>query len=166
MLPLVGCHAVLGAQWLRTLGPITWDFKEMVMQYCLNGKQCRLQAVTPEHVDILDTNQFKKEVPQSNQGFMLQLISLQSVHAADDADVNIQKLLEEYSIVFSAPHGLPAACAHDHIIPLLDSSSPVNARPYRYPHYQKNEIEKLIVETLDSSIIQTIFLLSPRYHTD
>ena len=29
--PLGGCHVVLGAQWLRTLGPILWDFVELWM---------------------------------------------------------------------------------------------------------------------------------------
>ena len=30
-LPLGGCDVVLGAQWLRTLGPILWDFAELCM---------------------------------------------------------------------------------------------------------------------------------------
>jgi hypothetical protein len=30
----------------------------------------------------------------------------------------------------------------------------VNVRPYRYPHYQKNDIEKMIVELLSSGVIR------------
>jgi len=29
--------------------------------------------------------------------------------------------------------------SHDHKIPLIQGSSPVNVRPYRYPYYQTNE---------------------------
>ena len=36
-LPLGGCDVVLGAQWLRTLGPILWDFAELWMQFSING---------------------------------------------------------------------------------------------------------------------------------
>ena len=32
-LPLGGCDVVLGAQWLRTLEPILWDFAELWMQF-------------------------------------------------------------------------------------------------------------------------------------
>ena len=37
--PLGGCGVVLGAQWLRTLGPILWDFAELWMQFSVNGKK-------------------------------------------------------------------------------------------------------------------------------
>lgn len=33
ILPLGGCNVVLGDQWLRTLGPILWDFVELKRQF-------------------------------------------------------------------------------------------------------------------------------------
>lgn len=33
ILPLVGCEAVLSVQWLRSLGPIKWDFQQMTMVF-------------------------------------------------------------------------------------------------------------------------------------
>ena len=30
---MVGCDIVLGSVWLRTLGPILMDFKELTMQF-------------------------------------------------------------------------------------------------------------------------------------
>ncbi|XP_017416580.1 uncharacterized protein LOC108327382 [Vigna angularis] len=42
----------------------------------------------------------------------------------------------------------------DHQIHLLSNSSPVSVRPYRYPHFQKVEIEKQIEEMLFDGMIQ------------
>jgi len=50
---------------------------------------------------------------------------------------------------------LPPTRDRDHHIPLLVGSGPVNVRPYRYPHYQKNEIERLIVGLLQNGVIRT-----------
>lgn len=35
VIPLGGCDVVLGVTWLRTLGPILWDFWVMTMQYSI-----------------------------------------------------------------------------------------------------------------------------------
>jgi len=43
---------------------------------------------------------------------------------------------------------------YDHHIPLEPGVKPVNVRPYRYPHIQKNEIERAIKEMLETSIIK------------
>jgi hypothetical protein len=45
ILPLAGCDAVLGIQWLRTLGPILWDFSALTMQFSLGGTPCTLQGL-------------------------------------------------------------------------------------------------------------------------
>ncbi|GMJ03385.1 hypothetical protein HRI_004007700 [Hibiscus trionum] len=50
---------------------------------------------------------------------------------------------------------MPPPRSHDHAIVLKEGSQPVNLRPYRFPHFQKNEIERQIQEMLRSSIIQT-----------
>ena len=42
----------------------------------------------------------------------------------------------------------------DHEIHLLRRSAPVNFRPYRYPHFQKNEIENQASDMLHSGIIR------------
>ncbi|XP_028184664.1 uncharacterized protein LOC114371404 [Glycine soja] len=53
-------------------------------------------------------------------------------------------LLHTYSVVFATPINLPPRRSHDHSIPLLERSQPVKVKPYRYPHSQKEEIEKLV----------------------
>lgn len=43
---------------------------------------------------------------------------------------------------------------HEHAINLKEGSNPVGVRPYRYPHCQKDEIERLIKEMLAAGIIK------------
>jgi hypothetical protein len=42
---------------------------------------------------------------------------------------------------------------HDHSIPLVPGSLPLNIRPYHHPFAQKNEIEKMVQELLIVSVI-------------
>ena len=44
-LPLQGCDIVLGIQWLKTLGPIVWDFQALTMQFKVNGRQVILHGL-------------------------------------------------------------------------------------------------------------------------
>jgi len=52
-------------------------------------------------------------------------------------------LLQNYSDIFQAPKGLPSKRSHEHSINLLPSTTLIKVRPYRYPHSQKTEIEKV-----------------------
>ncbi|GKE21658.1 transposon ty3-I gag-pol polyprotein [Tanacetum coccineum] len=52
------------------------------------------------------------------------------------------------------PIGLPPPRLLDHHIPLVPNTTPVSVKPYRYPHYQKSEIEKLVGEMLSDGIIR------------
>lgn len=71
-----------------------------------------------------------------------------------DMELELSLLLHTYGIVFSTPSGLPPLRTHVHSIPLLEGSNPVKVKPYRYPHSQKEEIEKLVEGMLKEGIIQ------------
>ena len=67
----------------------------------------------------------------------------------------MQILLKEFTVVFQEPSSLPPFRDTDHRIHLKSDASPVNVRPYRYPHFQKSEMEKLVQEMLQQGIIRT-----------
>ena len=71
-----------------------------------------------------------------------------------EVNPHLTDLLREYNNVFAEPKGLPPQRALDHQIPLKPYSKPVNLRPYRHPYFQKTEVEKLVKEMLEASIIQ------------
>ncbi|GMH18976.1 hypothetical protein Nepgr_020817 [Nepenthes gracilis] len=52
------------------------------------------------------------------------------------------------------PRASPPNRSTDHQIPLKPHSLPVNVRPYRYPHFQKTEMEILIKAMLDEGLIR------------
>ena len=66
----------------------------------------------------------------------------------------LENLLQQYNDVFAEPSTLPPHRSHDHAIPLQDNAGPVSVRPYRYPYYQKAEIEKMVQELLTSGLIR------------
>jgi Reverse transcriptase (RNA-dependent DNA polymerase)/RNase H-like domain found in reverse transcriptase len=65
----------------------------------------------------------------------------------------IEDLLRKYSDIFEEPIILPSKRAIDHSIPLKLGTEPINLRPYRYSYTQKTEVEKIIEELLQNSII-------------
>ncbi|GKE42400.1 hypothetical protein Tco_1469684, partial [Tanacetum coccineum] len=52
------------------------------------------------------------------------------------------------------PKGLPPKRAHDHTIPLIPNTPPISIRPYIHPHNQKDEVELMVKELLDSGVIR------------
>ncbi|GJS76205.1 retrotransposon-related protein [Tanacetum coccineum] len=66
----------------------------------------------------------------------------------------VEDLLIEYADVFSMPNALPPKRSHDHQIPLLPNTSPNNIRPYRHHQNQKDAIELMVKELLDSGVIR------------
>ena len=65
-----------------------------------------------------------------------------------------RSILDQFTLVFATPKGLPPSREFDHSIPLLPDTTPINVHPYRYSYYQKSKIEKLIREMLAEGIIR------------
>ncbi|GJU62662.1 hypothetical protein Tco_1244497, partial [Tanacetum coccineum] len=54
--------------------------------------------------------------------------------------------------VFEVPNKLPPARSHEHKIPLMPGTQPVNIRPYRHPPMQNDAIGAMIKELLESGL--------------
>lgn len=65
-----------------------------------------------------------------------------------DIEPELAILLHTYQKMFENPSGLPPPRSHDHQIPLQEGTTPVKVKPYRYPHSQKEQIEKMVHEML------------------
>ncbi|XP_062167070.1 uncharacterized protein LOC133873370 [Alnus glutinosa] len=153
IISLGGCDMVLGVQWLQTLGPVLWDFSLMTMHYSCDGVSTLLQRLSSLELTLEEGGHFLKPAASANKGFLLKLISGSTDHPNPKYPLALQSLLHTYKSAFAEPTALPPPRSHDHKIPLT-TSHPVNVRAYRYPYFQKLEIEKLIQEMLLSGVIR------------
>jgi hypothetical protein len=148
-----GSDIVLGADWIRTLGPILMDFKELTMQFDQEGQQYKFQDMTFGSPEIIRSHRMEKMLKKCHSVVISQLHSIQETKTPS-VPQDLQSILSKHQVVFSTPQGIPRSCGvHDHSIPLVPGSLPPNIRPYHHPFSQKNEIEKMVQEFLNTSVI-------------
>jgi hypothetical protein len=87
-------------------------------------------------------------------GFFLQIATVEVNETTTYHPNDLSQLLTEFQPIFEAPTKLPPERPQDHRIPLQPHQGPISVRPYRYPHYQKGEIEKMVKEFLESGLIR------------
>lgn len=87
---------------------------------------------------------FRRPAKTNKKGIVLQLIEgSDSLEPSIYCHPQIQALLDKFQVVFESPTGLPPIRIQDGHIE-LKGFKPICVRPYRYPYFQKTEIEKLI----------------------
>ncbi|WVZ80267.1 hypothetical protein U9M48_027758 [Paspalum notatum var. saurae] len=138
----IGCYGItlgafdliLGVDFLKTLGPILWDFAAMRMSFTRGGRRV--------HWDGLGTRDDTRPGP--------------AVHAATATGEQplLDALLQHFADVFQEPRGLPPARPYDHRIHLLPGTAPVAVRPCRYPQLQKDELKRQCAAMLAQGIIR------------
>jgi hypothetical protein len=63
-----GCDIVLGADWLRTLGPILMDLKDLTMQFDQEGHQYKFQGITISSLEIISSHHMEKMLKKVHSG--------------------------------------------------------------------------------------------------
>jgi hypothetical protein len=152
MIILAGCDMVLGIQWLVTVGPMIWNFKVLTMEFTIANQSYLLQGlIAPflwEESDLMGSK------GESSKGLFLHLLDNVEDYVSEPLGLEVEELLGSFEDVFAEPKGLPPNHSHDHSITLKSDAQPVCTRPYRYPYFQKEEIEKIVAELLFSRVIR------------
>ena len=66
--------AVLGAQWLRTLGSIVWNFDIMEMDFTMGKEEIRLVGIGQSEPRLVGTQTVNKALKNGNgKGMLLQI---------------------------------------------------------------------------------------------
>lgn len=104
---------------------------------------------------VVSLKSLLKIVQSDGEAFMVEFGEL-ILQEGEGQPINdeIKELIGQYPEVCKASEKLPPTRPHDHAINLKEGTSPPNIRPYRYPHSQKEEIEKLVKEMLMVGIIR------------
>lgn len=62
LLSFGGCDAVLCAQWLRTLGPVLWDFAALSLSFQSNGKRFQLKGIPTSNPRVVGADQITEDM--------------------------------------------------------------------------------------------------------
>ncbi|KAH9794628.1 hypothetical protein KPL71_004958 [Citrus sinensis] len=143
--------AVLGVEWLATLGSIKTDYSKLTMTFTQHGQTHTFRGMGRPELTALN----EKELSYLyGTAFFLQVTAANKPNCPPEYPADLNQFLTEYSHIFDPPIELPPKRPHDHHIPLQPNQDPISVRPYRYLYYQKAEIEKMVREFLDSGIIR------------
>ena len=74
-----GCDIVLGAEWLRTLGPITMDFQELYMSFKQNNSTHTLRGLQAGAPSIISSHRMENLLEKGHHGVIPQFNAIQAV---------------------------------------------------------------------------------------
>ena len=150
LLPLDDHEAILRIKWLMTLGDISWNFMQLIIKFYSKEKQVTLHGKRGGDITTICTQQMENVLHKACSGFLVQLEQQTKGELTEFEDPNLLPLLAEFSNIFDEPRNLPLTCRHDHCIMILPGKSSANTQPYQYPHLQKDEIEWIVKEMLET----------------
>nr|KYP49349.1 Retrovirus-related Pol polyprotein from transposon 17.6 [Cajanus cajan] len=155
VLSISGADVVLGVQWLKSLGPVTTDYTSLTMRFHSLGQPVDLNADVPLKPTDVSAQQLKRLMQTHATSALFHLtITPNPQPIAPFPNSAVSALLTKYATLFETPNHIPPPRLINHYIHLLPNSTPINVRPYRYPHFQKSEIEKQVATMLSSGMIQ------------
>ncbi|CAJ2661631.1 unnamed protein product [Trifolium pratense] len=167
VLPLGCSDLILGIQWLKSLGPILWDFEKLQMEFTTKGKKFVLRGAKVPSIKLVNNKSFAHAMQNGAEVCFLTIcqpaqnldiptcLLLQPADADFPIPTLIAQVLQEFPDIFKEPSALPPhRLGFDHNIPLKEGSEPFNMKPYRYSLIQKTIIDNLITEMLNQGIIQ------------
>ena len=161
LLHISGADVILGSNWLATLGPHVADYAALTLKFFHSGRFITLQGEHGSQPIPAQLHHFRR---LQNTNAIEECFAIKLIEKTVPADTllawptnintEIVVLLHTYAKVFEVPKNLPPQREQDHSIPLKQGSDPVKTRPYRYPHTQKEQIERMVHEMLQQGIIQ------------
>ena len=76
-IPMGGVDAVLGVQWLQSLGTVAFNFQELFLKFFSKGKEVEFRGITGKPRSILSSNVMKNIVKKEKRGVIAKLCSLE-----------------------------------------------------------------------------------------
>nr|GEX87942.1 retrotransposable element Tf2 [Tanacetum cinerariifolium] len=134
MLPMKGPDVVFGIQWLQKFGKVTHDCAQQTIEFSLANATYNLKG---------------------DESLRMKRISLHHMQALLEAD-DVYGVYKVYSFSMVTEGIITSSEVTESTSPeieqLLDRF--IKVRPYRYPYYQKSEMEKLVKGMMEQGIIR------------
>lgn len=146
-------------QWLKTLGPILWNFDSLSTSFTKDDRNVLLQGQQIQK-QLSVKKQFSHTFKKRKHGLLMHLQLLEPTDAQllsnttglGEARSQLEAVLQKISKgVWGALH--PASQKNASSQNQIEGRN-ISCYWYRYPYFQKNEIENQIRELLKSNIIQ------------
>ncbi|XP_070037045.1 uncharacterized protein [Nicotiana tomentosiformis] len=150
-----GADIVLGGAWLATLGLVLTNHSTRQMEFYLEGQQVKWVGDPPDDLQPAQLQTLRRYHATNAIAtcFFLFLVHEDSGEP-QDIPSELGALLDSHATVFTKPHRLPPVRTTDHSIHLSPEARPVNVKPYRYPHFQKQMMEQLVSDMLRDGVTQ------------
>lgn len=91
-----------------------------------------------------------KILKKGREGYLVEFGEMAVNTLEEEIPQEVQSLLDQFLEVQVAVKGLPPRRTQDHAVEIKPNAQPPNIRPYRYPHSQKEEIERMVREMLSA----------------
>ena len=152
--------AILGYDWLNSHSPMYCDWANKTLEFTVKDKLVQLVGLSPSLASVkeLSSATLAKWI-KGNAVWSLAVVDSFVPAKTPAYPSQVDRVLKQYHTVFSDPKQLPPLRKHDHHIPLLPNTPPVNSRPYRYSPLHKTEIERQVKELLQAGLIE--YSISP-----
>lgn len=146
-----GTNMVLGMDWLASLEKIEANFGELSLKWEKEGHHYEIKGDPTLCVRQTTWKAMIKNLKDKGIGFYVHSMESEVLNITGD-QTEWEEILNPFEVVFNLPPGLPPIRVHDHAIRLKIGYAIANIRPYRYPFYQKNEIEKIVRDMLQDGL--------------
>ncbi|XP_023757803.1 uncharacterized protein LOC111906273 [Lactuca sativa] len=152
-LRLGSADVILGMKWLEMLGTTQTNWKEQTIEFEVGGQMVRLKGEAALGKSRVTLRTLERELKREGAGMVVEFCNTETeMHS--EVPLLLTQILHKFKCIFQEPKELPPRRHLEHQIVLKDGTPPVSVRPYRYPHYQKDKIERLIQEMLTTGVIQ------------
>ena len=160
-LQLGSTNVILGIQWLETIGGTYINWKMQLMKFRLGNRTVLIRGDPTLGKALVSLKAMIWTIKHEKHGVYMELSQVEAAAVESELQNSLAALpkelgevLDKFQQLFQSPTGLPPIRGHDHAIIVREDLEPVNVQPYRYPQFQKDEVERLIKEMLAAGIIQ------------
>lgn len=131
-------------QWLKSLGPVLIDYNDLTVKFIHEGKLIKLKGNLDMTLMAISPPQLWRLLQTQSASELFHIRVCSQVPPPPTTHPTILTIIDQFSTLFQPPTTLPPSRTTNHSIHLLPNTAPVNIRPYRYPHFQKQEIESQV----------------------